>query len=115
MTSMGLVSTGRIFPLVKQNPFEAVELILQMCAQHGKTKRDICGRSRRADVVKVRHLIMIALYVRGYPTTRIGDLLGKRDHTTVIAALRKHGVRLYGKGGNGRKARLAAISAGELK
>ena len=54
-----------------------------------KTK-DLCGKSRKAELVTARHIAMYLLRKDlSLPLVKIGELLGGKDHTTVIYAIGK--------------------------
>jgi len=54
-----------------------------------KTK-DLCGKSRKAELVTARHIAMYLLRKDlNLPLIKIGELLGGKDHTTVIYAIEK--------------------------
>jgi len=54
-----------------------------------KTK-DLCGKSRKAELVIARHIAMYLLRKDlSLPLVKIGELLGGKDHTTVIYAIGK--------------------------
>jgi len=54
-----------------------------------KTK-DLCGKSRKAEIVIARHVAMYVLRKDlNLPLIKIGELLGGKDHTTVIYAIKK--------------------------
>ena len=50
--------------------------------------KDLTGKSRKADLVKARHVAMYLLREElGLQLTKVGELMGGRDHTTIM-----HGV-----------------------
>ncbi|MBP8591042.1 chromosomal replication initiator protein DnaA [Candidatus Shapirobacteria bacterium] len=52
--------------------------------------RDLCGKSRKAELVNARHIAMYLLRKDlNLPLMKIGELLGNRDHSTVIHAIEK--------------------------
>lgn len=70
--------------------------ILQAIAmKHGVTVADMKGKSRRADHVKARQEAAYELRInRNFSLTKIGQLLGNRDHTTILYSIRKHTKKL---------------------
>lgn len=65
--------------------------IISRTAKHFSFKtKDLCGKSRKAELVTARH---IAIYLLrkdlDLPLMKIGDLLGGRDHTSVMYAIEK--------------------------
>jgi sulfur carrier protein ThiS len=66
-------------------------LSLQRIAKaHGLTTRDIRGRDRHRDVVKVRRIVASTLRAQGMTVEEIGDVM-HRDHTTVLNLLDRLG------------------------
>ena len=52
--------------------------------------RDLCGKSRQKELVSARHIAMYLLRTDlNLPLMKIGELLGNRDHSTVIHAIEK--------------------------
>ncbi len=52
--------------------------------------RDLCGKSRQKELVNARHIAMYLLRKDlNLPLMKIGELLGNRDHSTVIHAIEK--------------------------
>lgn len=64
----------------------------------GITWEDIIGLRRTRDLIKPRHLCMVAVFEqrKDLSLPMIGRIF-KRDHTTIIAAMRKHGCEGEGK------------------
>lgn len=63
-------------------------LVDHVAEAHHVTRGDVLGRGRTKRVAQARHAVMRALRDMGMSYPEIGRLLG-RDHTTVLAALRK--------------------------
>jgi chromosomal replication initiation ATPase DnaA len=59
-----------------------------MASAYAVTREDILGARRTKQAAAARHAVMRALRDMGMSYPEIGWLLG-RDHTTVLAALRK--------------------------
>lgn len=76
-------------PLDMLGPCSWKFLVKLAALRHGQTFGDILGHSRTAVVIKARHeaMYLVARHT-GYSIARIGHKFG-RDHTTVLAALRK--------------------------
>lgn len=55
----------------------------------GTTPRDITAKSRFRRHVRPRWAVCYVLVSRGYSRARVAPLVGLRDHTTVIHALRR--------------------------
>lgn len=75
-----------ITPYVKAN----AAMMLDLTAVTTKVSaRDITSDSRYANIVRARHIYFYALHsVFGYPTAKIGRLLGYH-HTTILHAIRR--------------------------
>lgn len=69
----------------------APKQVLASCAKHfGLKISDLIGPSRKAELVYPRQMIMYYLYKEmGLRLEGIGDLIGGRDHTTVLYATGK--------------------------
>lgn len=69
-------------------------IIQTVAKHHGVTVAALKSEARPAHVVKPRQLAMVAVWIecpiQSLPS--IGRLMGGRDHTTVLHALRKYGV-----------------------
>jgi chromosomal replication initiator protein len=65
--------------------------ILSRTAKHFSFKtKEICGKSRKTELVTARHIAMYLLRKDlDLPLMKIGDLLGGRDHTSVMYAIEK--------------------------
>lgn len=63
--------------------------------EHGVPMHVILSDSRRKHHVRARHAIIVALHLADHSLSlpMIGRLVGGRDHTTVLHALRKAGIR----------------------
>ena len=66
------------------------ELIIDIVAEHFHVKpEDIKGKKRTADIVYPRQIAMYLCQDHGTSFKRIGELLGGRDHTTVMHGVEK--------------------------
>ncbi|MEH2957099.1 chromosomal replication initiator protein DnaA [Candidatus Merdisoma sp. JLR.KK006] len=66
------------------------ELIIDIVAEHFHVKPDdIKGKKRTADIVYPRQIAMYLCQDHGTSFKRIGELLGGRDHTTVMHGVEK--------------------------
>lgn len=66
------------------------KVIDAVCKYYKVKSTDLCGASRKASLVKARQTLMYLLRKElELPLTQIGQLLGGRDHSTVIHALDK--------------------------
>jgi chromosomal replication initiator protein len=62
--------------------------IISICAKHFDIKTgDLCGQSRKKDLVNARHLTAYLLLTEiNLPLEEVGKLLGGRDHTSIMHA-----------------------------
>lgn len=70
------------------------EIINDVAARHGLTYQDIIGASRFKNIVTARMDAIVEVH-KARPTMSLGQL-GKafhRDHTTILHALRKRGLK----------------------
>lgn len=72
-------------------PSTGLDVVAHVARLHGMTAADLRGPSRAHTVCMVRWRAMKALRERGTTLVRIGELLGGRDHTSVINGLRRLG------------------------
>lgn len=83
-------------PAVPPEPFvpPLKALISQIAEQHGLTYADIIGPSRSRKVIKAR-FDAIAAVATARPTMSLNHLgnVFHRDHTTILSALRKRGLK----------------------
>jgi chromosomal replication initiator protein len=62
--------------------------LLSVCAKHFNLKTgELCGPSRKKDLVTARHITIYLLLTEiKMPLKEVGDLLGGRDHTSIMHA-----------------------------
>jgi len=62
--------------------------IISVCAKHFNIKTsDLCGKSRKKELVKARHITAYLLLTQiNLPLEEVGHLLGGRDHTSIMHA-----------------------------
>lgn len=66
------------------------DILKHLCKAYKVKPRDVIGKSRKADIVAVRQLVMYLVQKHTDMTqVQIGDALGHRDHATVIYAIRQ--------------------------
>lgn len=86
----GMADRG-VFPeVIPIDVSQADKITRLVCQDHEITHKDLFGRSRKAEIVLARHILMYLLYIdahKSYPQT--GRLVGDRDHTTVLHGVRK--------------------------
>ena len=69
--------------------FSAYHLLAAFCAVRGVKKQVMCGKSRRCDVARNRHILTWILYRNsGLSTTDCSRMLNRVDHTTTINSMR---------------------------
>lgn len=74
----------------KRKPPRPIKIISMVAKNFEYRNKDLTGKSRKADLVKARHIAMYLLREElGTQLTKVGDLFGGRDHTTVMHAVEK--------------------------
>jgi len=75
-------------------PFDARNLVARVAVWHGYTFDDVTGPSRSAPLVQARFdaIVAVATTYPGMSLPMMGRLF-KRDHTSILSALRKRGLR----------------------
>jgi hypothetical protein len=67
------------------------ELLVSVCEFYGVTPESVRGSGRTRWLVKARHHFWYLLAVKtDFSTPQMGIFTGGRDHTTVIAGIRRH-------------------------
>ena len=69
---------------------ETKRCIAGILSEHGMLWGDAMRYINRAEHVRVRAAIYIALRTRGWSFPRIGALCGGRDHTTIINSVQRY-------------------------
>lgn len=84
-----IVLEGRAPPPLTLPPGEGLGRIITACAaEFGTAVEEVMGAGRRAEAIEARHAAMaIGRRLLGYSLPRIGRVM-RRDHTTVLAAIR---------------------------
>jgi hypothetical protein len=84
-------STAVVIEFTPRTP--AQKIIADVAHQHGLTYADIISNSRRRHFVKARTEAIWAIkdWKPSLSLLQIGRLMGGRDHTTILHALRKRG------------------------
>jgi chromosomal replication initiation ATPase DnaA len=57
--------------------------------RHNTTVAEIISKSREQHVCNARYELMAAMWRKGLSTPAIGRIVGGRDHTTVLAGVKK--------------------------
>ncbi|MBQ0073486.1 MAG: chromosomal replication initiator protein DnaA [Prevotella sp.] len=71
-------------------PLTVDDIVDRVCRQYELTPNVVKGRSRKHDVVVARQLSMyLAKKYTNMPVSRIGKLIGSRDHSTVLHSIEK--------------------------
>lgn len=78
-------------------PVDVDALLRNAARLHGTTIGEIMGASRLKNVVAARHAVFVALRAAGWSYPAIGAVMG-RDHTTVMAGVKKAAARAAAKG-----------------
>lgn len=71
------------------------ELVARVAVWHGVGVEDITGPRRFRRIVAARFDAVVAVH-KAYPnlsSPRLGALFGGRDHSTILSALRRRGMR----------------------
>ena len=66
------------------------QIIKAACEAAGLTVAEAESATRTRIIARKRFHAMAILRARGWSTPRIGEVLGGRDHTTVVHGLRMH-------------------------
>ena len=70
---------------VDNKPLTVDDILEKVCGHYGVTPQNVFSRSRKRDYVLVRQVSMyLAQKYTKMPASRIGQLIGGRDHSTVI-------------------------------
>lgn len=70
---------------VDNNPLTVDDILEKVCHHYNVTQQNVFSRSRKRDYVIVRQVSMyFASKYTKMPASRIGQLIGNRDHSTVI-------------------------------
>lgn len=78
-----------------QREISLEDILKALCRCYKMKVRDVVGKSRKADIVSVRHLAMyLTQKYTQMSQSQIGQELGRRDHTTVLHGIRQVEQRL---------------------
>ncbi|MDY3847884.1 MAG: chromosomal replication initiator protein DnaA [Prevotella sp.] len=70
---------------VDNHPLTVDDILEKVCSHYNVTQQNVFSRSRKREYVLVRQLSMyLAQKYTKMPASRIGQLIGNRDHSTVI-------------------------------
>ena len=70
---------------VDNHPLTVDDILEKVCTHYGVSQQNVFSRSRKRDYVLVRQISMyLAQKYTKMPASRIGQLIGGRDHSTVI-------------------------------
>lgn len=70
---------------IDNNPLTVDDILEKVCTHYNVTQQNVFSRSRKRDYVVVRQVSMyFAQKYTKMPASRIGQLIGNRDHSTVI-------------------------------
>ena len=63
------------------------KIIAAVCGYFKQTKEDLLGKGKKADVVKARQICAYLICeMLSLPLVSVGNILGGRDHTTIMYA-----------------------------
>ena len=70
---------------VDNNPLTVDDILEKVCQHFGVSRQSVFSKSRKRDLVQVRQVSMyLAQKYTRMPASRIGQLIGGRDHSTVL-------------------------------
>ena len=70
---------------VDNNPLTIDDILEKVCQHFGVSRQSVFSKSRKRDLVQVRQVSMyLAQKYTRMPASRIGQLIGGRDHSTVL-------------------------------
>ncbi len=70
---------------VDNHPLTIDDILETVCQHYNVTRQNVFSKSRKRDYVQARQVSMyLAQQLTKMPTSRIGQLIGGRDHSTVI-------------------------------
>ena len=70
---------------VDNHPLTIDDILEKVCNHFGVSQQNVFGKSRKRDLVQVRQVSMyLAQKYTKMPASRIGQLIGGRDHSTVL-------------------------------
>ncbi|MCM1079749.1 MAG: chromosomal replication initiator protein DnaA [Bacteroidales bacterium] len=85
----------RIVAFTDDTPVTLDNIVDSVCLVCSVTPQDINSKSRKKDITEARQIVMyLAQTLTNMPATRIGRLVGGRDHSTVAHSCRKIKVAL---------------------
>ena len=67
------------------HPLTIDDILERVCQHYGVTQQHVYSKSRKRELVQVRQVSMyLAQKFTKMPASRIGQLIGGRDHSTVL-------------------------------
>lgn len=79
----------------ERTDLDADKIINTVCDFFKVTREDLCGKKKNKEIVEPRQLCVYLMNdMLNIPLTAIGDLLGGRDHTTIMHARDKIGTQM---------------------
>ena len=70
---------------VDNHPLTIDDILEKVCQHYNVTQQSVFSKSRKRDLVQVRQVSMyLAQKYTKMPASRIGQLIGGRDHSTVL-------------------------------
>ena len=87
---MARSALDQILPHAEPKAVTPESIIKKVAAQYGVTESDMISQRRNREVAKARQVAMYLIReLTQLSTTRIGELFGGRDHSTVMYACEK--------------------------
>ena len=70
---------------VDNHPLTIDDILERVCQHYGVSQQHVFSKSRKRELVQVRQVSMyLAQKLTKMPASRIGQLIGGRDHSTVL-------------------------------
>lgn len=81
--------------MVEKKPLEVTDVLEKVCEHYGVETAAVYSKARKRDIVQVRQVAMyLAKKYTDASSAKIGKLVGKRDHATVLHACKMVGAQL---------------------
>ena len=75
---------------VDDSPLTVDDIMDKVCHEYEVTHNLVKGRSRKKEIVVPRQIVMyLAEKYTKIPVSRIGNMIGSRDHSTVLHSIAK--------------------------
>ena len=81
--------------MVEQKPLDVSDVLEKVCEHYGVDTNDVFSKVRKREIVQVRQVAMyLAKKHTEASSSKIGKLIGKRDHATVLHACKIVGAQI---------------------